>query len=101
MNVMIYVVDIVKNVFQVYWVDLVIGEVGCKKLFCFKFSEFFVLCQFVKVVMEVCGSVYYWGCMLGVMGYEVELLLVKQVCVFVWGNKDDVVDVCVIWLVVQ
>lgn len=51
--------------------------------------------------MEVCVSVYYWVCEIVVLGYEIWLILLVYVKLFVKWQKNDMVDVEVICEVVQ
>lgn len=85
--------DIVKNVFQLYIVDMGSGEIINMQFKCVKVLVYFVNKVLCLIGIEVCGGVYYWVCWFEVQGYQVWLIYVKVVWFFVFGNKIDVIDV--------
>jgi len=86
-------VDLAKSVFEVA-VSTTAGVVSeRKRLGRKKFSEFMAQLQPAVVVMEACGTSYFWGRRFQELGHKVELLPPQHVRSYVIGNKTDRTDV--------
>ena len=94
-------VDIAKQVFQLYWVDVETGEEMNLRLARGRFLTHFANRVSCLVAMEACGGSQHWARQLLALGHEVRILPAKRVCPFVRGNKDDTHDAQAIWTAVQ
>jgi transposase len=101
MNAVTYGVDIAKNVFQLYWVDLDTGELCGKQIKRANFLAHFANRAQCLIGMEACGGAHHWARHLTAMGHTVKLMPGKAVKAFVQGNKNDAADARAIWLAVQ
>lgn len=96
-----YGVDIAKNVFQLYWVDLDTGELCGKQLKCANFLAHFANRAQYLIGMEACGGAHHWTRRLTDMGHIVKLMPGTAVKAFVQRNKNDAENARAIWLAVQ
>ena len=94
-------VDLAKNVFQAYWVELETGEIRNVQIKRAKFLEHFVNRAPCVVGMEACGGAQHWARELVKLGHEVVVLPAKAVKAFVSGNKSDAIDARAIWMAVR
>jgi transposase len=94
-------VDTAKNVFQLYTVDTVTGEVISKQLKRAQFLPWFANRAPCRVGMEACGGSQHWARRLQELGHEVKLMSGKMVRAFVSGNKNDATDARAIWMAAQ
>lgn len=84
--------DLVKNFFQVHGA-LMTGQVTfCAKVSRSKFPGFIAKQPPSLVVMEACGSAYYWEQEMVKLGHDVKLIAPKYVKPFVKRLKNDVAD---------
>lgn len=95
-EVMIIGIDLVKCIFYLYGVGYDGFVVFCKRFLCGQLFVFMFQVLWCVVVMEVCVMVYGWGCVFEMFGYEVCLILLVYVKLFVKCQKNDCVDVEVI-----
>lgn len=98
---MVVGVDTAKNVFQLYAVDTMTGEVISKQLKRSQFLLWFANRASCLIGMEACGGSQHWARSLQEMGHEVKLMSGKMVKAFVCGNKSDAADARAIYLAVQ
>ena len=91
-------IDIAKNVFQVYCVDNVTGEISNKQLTREEMHEYFANCQPCLIGMEACGGSQYWARQLTDQGHTVRLMDPKLVKPFVSHYKSDKADAEGIWV---
>lgn len=94
-------VDIAKNVFQVYTIDQITGEVFNKPVKRAQFLQWFANRAPCLIGMEACGGSQHWARQLQKMGHDVKLMGGKMVKAFVCGNKNDAADAYAIYLAVQ
>jgi transposase len=78
MNAVTYGVDIAKNVFQLYWVDLDTGELCTKPLKRANFLAHFANQAPCLIGMEACGGAHHWARRLTDMGHTVKLMPVGR-----------------------
>lgn len=91
-------IDIAKNVFQVYCVDNVTGEISNKQLTREEMHEYFANRQPCLIGMEACGGSQYWARQLTDQGHTVRLMDPKLVKPFVSHYKSDKADAEGIWI---
>jgi len=85
-------VDLAKNVFELAVADSE-GKIGERlRLNRARFSSFFVHRAPCRVLMEACGSAYYWARRIGAHGHAVQLLPAQYVRQYVRRNKTDRAD---------
>lgn len=101
MNSTVFGIDIAKNVFQLYSVDMATGEVTNKPVKRAVFLEQFANRAPCLIGMEACGGSQHWARRLTKMGHRVKLLSGQAVKAFVHGNKSDAADAKAIWVAVQ
>lgn len=93
--------DIAKQVFQMYSVDMSTGEIINIQIKRAKLLEHFANKSACLIAMEACGGANHWARALIALGHSVRLLPAKLVRPFVSGNKTDATDARAIWLAVQ
>lgn len=93
--------DIAKNVFQLYTVDMQTGEMINLQIKRAKVLEHFVNMAPRLIAIEACGGAHHWAREFERLGHSVRLLHAKIVRPFVSGNKTDATDARAIWLAVQ
>lgn len=93
--------DIAKQVFQMYSVDMSTGEITNTRIKRVKLLEHFANKSACLIAMEACGGASHWARALIALGHSVRLLHAKLVRPFVSGNKTDATDARAIWLAVQ
>jgi transposase len=93
--------DIAKNVFQLYSVDMATGEIVNKPLKRARVLEHFARRQPCLIGIEACGGAHHWARQLTALGHVVRLIHAKAVRPFVSGNKTDAADARAIWLAIQ
>jgi len=92
MNATTVAVDLAKNVFELAVADSD-GKIGERlRLNRARFSSFFVHRAPCRVLMEACGSAYYWARRIGAHGHAVQLLPAQYVRQYVRRNKTDRAD---------
>lgn len=89
--------DIAKQVFALYWVELDSGEIKRRTLKRAQMLSWFARRERCVVAIEACGSAHFWARMLMGLGYEVRLIAPKFVRAFVQTNKTDAADAQAIW----
>ena len=94
-------VDIAKQVFQLYWVDVETGEEMNLRLARAKFLRHFANQVPCLVALDACGGSQHWARRLQELGHEVRILPAGMVRAFVRGNKNDAHDARAIWAAVQ
>jgi transposase len=94
-------VDLAKNVFQAYWVEVETGEIRNVQIKRARFREHFVNRAPCVVGMEACGGAQHWARELIKLGHEVVMLPARAVKAFVSGNKSDAIDARAIWMAVR
>jgi transposase len=93
MNIKRLVVDLAKDVFQLYGVDERGQKVVEKRLSSReKFTEFVSKLGHCEIVMEACGSANYWARKFIEFGNEVKLISPQYVKPYVQRNKNDFRD---------
>lgn len=93
--------DIAKNVFQLYTVDMQTGEMINVQIKRAKVLEHFANMPACLIAIEACGGAHHWAREFERLGHSVRLLHAKIVRPFVSGNKTDATDARAIWLAVQ
>ena len=93
--------DIAKNVFQLYTVDMQSGEIVNMQLKRAKVLEHFANKSPCLVGIEACGGAHHWARKLQQLGHSVRLIHAKTVRPFVTGNKTDAADARAIWQAIQ
>ena len=73
MNVTTYGLDIAKNVFQMYWIDLHTGEMTNRKFRRDELISFLAQRPAGRVAIEACGSGHWWARKIKALGHEVVL----------------------------
>jgi len=85
-------VDLAKNVFELAVADAE-SKIGERlRLNRARFAAFFVRRPPCRVLMEACGSAYYWARCIARHGHSVELLPAQYVRAYVRRNKTDRAD---------
>ena len=92
MNVKTIGLDIAKTIFHLIGLDQYGNQKLKKKLRRNQLLNYFANLQPCTIVMEGCGSSYYWQRELTKLGHTVKLLPAQHVKAYVRGNKNDYND---------
>jgi len=101
MNATTYGLDVAKQVFQMYWVDVQTGEIANRRFHRDELISFLARRPAGRVALEACGSAHWWARKITALGHQVVLLHPKFIRPFVLTNKTDAADARAIWTAVQ
>ena len=101
MHATTYGLDVVKRVFQMYWVDGDTGEIVNRRFGRDDLIQYLSRRPPGRVALEACGSAHWWARKIKALGHDVVLLHAKFIRPFVQTNKTDAADARAIWTAVQ
>jgi len=101
MNTTTYGLDIAKQVFQLYWVELETGQIFNRRFSRDQLIRFLATRAAGRVALEACGGAHWWARKLTQLGHEAVLIHPSYVRPFVQTNKTDAADARAICMAAQ